>query len=100
MKHIKTYETNLVDLTEGDYIIIKDNERVQQLRDKWTIFPYLCAQVEQIISLSKVLYVETLDVKTNKIAIFWINETDIDRKATKDEIDKYELLKDSKKYNL
>lgn len=96
MNHVNDYK--IVDkYKEGEYVIIKDNDRVQYLRDKWKIFPYLCVQIEQVLSA---YYVETIDLKTNKLAVFWVKEDDIDRKATKDEIDEYELQKDSKKYNL
>ena len=105
MKYLKTYKKiseykeNLSDeYKENDYVIIlTDDFTITELKKRWKIYPYNCAQIAEI---HDAYYMRTFDINTNKDIIFWLTAEDIERKATIEEIQEFEILKTGIKYNL
>lgn len=97
MKYIKKYEVTYGRFKEDDYIIIKNSDRIKMMGEKYDFYPHFCVKIIQVI---EAYYVETFDEKTNKDLIFWILDEDIERKATKEEIEEYIIKRSSIKYNL
>lgn len=92
MKHLKTYESNKLDLSTGNYVVLQNY-------NNWLGDTYNCFKIKKFQDYH-IIDVEYIDVRSNLIVDFGINIKDIDRMATEDEIEKYEILKDKIKYNL
>ena len=92
MKYIKSYEDMLPDKYEkGDYVLLEQGGR------KWNLYEEV--KIVEKLKPSKSFRVEGFNFK-NRIIIFWIDKTDIERHLTPDEIDKYESKKQALKYNI
>ena len=104
MKHLKIYENFSFDI--GDYVHLKD--------DEWMFFqdvkiidknseknkPDALDNIFKKIKMENDYYVEALMKKDNKIVKLWIDLSDIERKSTPEEIEKYKLREDTNKYNI
>lgn len=106
MKHLKIYEKYKLKAKYkiGDYVSLKITD------DAWNV--YTIVKIVNIQSNENEedrdyremdYYVETFytnHVMKGQITQFWIDESDIDRKATPEEIEKYELYFFVSIYNL
>ena len=98
MRYIKTYENldNGIEYKIGDYIHLTEEE-------KWRVYPDV-----------KIIKILIHDNKDNEIRVeaqsktsadnrtktFWIDLEEIERKSTPEEIEQYDLRKNTNKYNL
>jgi hypothetical protein len=74
----------------GDYVLLNDDPK-----NKWMI------DIEcEIIKIENDSYQISSFYKNGKCAILWIHNDEISRKMTSEEIEKYEIKKNSEKYNL
>lgn len=105
MKHIKTFESHPFLSTfkgpkynVGDYVILKEDDVHKRWKVKLEGFIYkmFYNSVEQQYNYR----VEGEYVHNNKETTFFISDSDIERKMTPEEIEDYQLRKESKKYNL
>ena len=89
MKHLRTYE-NIRHFEVDDVIILNAKE-------VWEVYPYV-----KIIDVSKDhgYYIEAYMRRNMMKMNFWLDNFDIERLATPEEIEEFELLKDTKKYNV
>jgi hypothetical protein len=81
----------------GDFIFLDDEE-------KWTIEP-ICEIIDIDIDSRNRYRISTYYLKKfsnpdDDIVYFWIEENEIKRKITPEEIENYKISKISKKYNL
>lgn len=100
MKHIKTYESKLINYKykKGDYIKLEDE-------NYWNV--YLVAKIVDRQSAQALgnpdiedYRIETFKLSNNEMEKFWVDFGEIDRKATKEEIEQFKLVKITNKYNL
>ena len=88
MKYIKTYE-NLNDLKVGDYVKFNRN------------YVVMYVVIGKIIEINKKIRTYNCEyILSNEIMSDWVYEKCIERKASPEEIERYKMLKYSKKYNL
>jgi len=80
---------------KGDYVHLEDDET-------WTVY-----QTAKVISLNSNVdlqnndyYIEAFLKQNNKPVEFWVDDYDIDRKSTNEEIAELEIIKNAIKYNL
>lgn len=45
-------------------------------------------------------FIETFEIESGKFVEFWVDESEIDRKLSEDEISSFEARKEANKYNL
>jgi len=90
MKYLKTYEGDYFRINMNDYVLIKED----QINNFYN---------ENIMNVDrgKVIKMTTYSILIELIdSTIWKNRYDIERKLTPDEIDEFEAIKNSKKYNL
>ena len=94
MKYIKTYEKKRI-FKIGDVVILN-------AIDLWQVYPY----VKIIDKSQKNGYIQAgyyiqAYLRQNMLKMnFWLDDSDIERLATPEEIEEFELLIDTKKYNV
>lgn len=94
MKYIKTYELfdNYLDYKKDDYVYVTGYPNFDNL-----------AKISLANNTSKKNWDYLMcarEINTGKYEYSYIDESDIDRKLTPDEINEYEARKDIDKYNL
>ena len=102
MKYIKTFESTFYPIYKpGDYIIVDPN--------KYAVKPFKCLKIlknniadysVEAICNDDSVEVKRLNVKKYDIFSFNTSEVYIQRKATTEEIEEYNLLKDINKFNI
>lgn len=110
MKHLKLYEDwNMVHKAGeykykvGDYVILDDDS---PLENKWMV--NICVKILDTNSNQNRhdeepnidYYIETFLLENQMMNNFWVDEDEIERLATPEEIEEYNMILDTKKYNL
>jgi len=104
MRYIKTYEEvvggNVLKYFTNDYVILDSNDYEWHV-DTCVKIVDVSIIVQKYKKITMRLKVEAIDKrKNNDIITFWINEDEIDRYATPEEIEEYEIKIKTNKYNL
>lgn len=97
MKHIKTFEkTKEIKYNSSDYVLLLDD-----INHRWRI-ELICKIVDAYVDDNENSY-EIISYELDRPDIMmkiWVQEYEIERKLTSDEIEEYFLSKTMKKYNL
>jgi hypothetical protein len=96
MKYLKTYEN----LNKENEYEIDDYVHLAK-EDSWKVYPDV--KIIKIITYDNKdneIRVESQMKTSNSIKTFWIDLEEIERKSTPEEIENYELRKNTNKYNL
>jgi len=105
MKYLKRYLENKKYVLEFEYSV---GQYVWLGGIGWNIGPELKIikqHNEEIKDNGKVIYdisyqVAGYDIRDDKYKKFWVDEYEIDRVLTKEEVEKYKINREAKKYNL
>jgi len=106
MKYLKKFETVQSDIKSfnyniGDFVLL-DLESIKQTNKIVSVLP--TDEFVKIIKFSPktspFIYIIDFPTSGNGDGEFYITENNIKRKATQDDIEKYEIKKDINKYNL
>lgn len=96
MKYIKTYEQSKFKYDVGNYVKL-----VEELDKEWTVST-VCKIISKgsLADIEPDYYIETYMLDTKTIENFWIDEYDIERLATLEEIEAYNYQNTISNYNL
>jgi len=99
MKHIKTFENSKeLKYNSGDYVLLLDD-----INNRWVI-DLICKIVDVYVhDYNGKQYYQIISYELNRPDVMmkiWVEENEIERKLTFDEIEEYFLSKTMKKYNL
>jgi len=112
MKYLKLFEELSYQYKIGDYVKLKGimteiSSGEPSTFGDWNV--WICAKIIALGSNTSEedreerepdYFIETFQLWTKEIELFWADESEIERKCTQDEIDEYEARLSAIKYNL
>lgn len=98
IKQFKIFESSYSKYNVGDYVILLDDD----IHKKWRV-DLQCYIYEVYYNEEEREYqyhVESVYPDNNEPVVFWVNNSEIERRMTPEEIENYKIKKGSEKYNL